>query len=389
MIYVGIDVASTKHDCYLMRSETGEIYSNPFTIKNDVNGYEKLHKAITTFVEQTGDSKVRIGLESTGPYSLNILKYFKNLNYEITLLNPLLTNMDKKATTVRKTKTDTIDSIAICNYLERNRNDFRSYTPLLYHIEGLKSISRLRFRTVKDLASQKQILNRLLVSSFPEIIDEFSTIDTDTLLNILLKYPTTKAIIKANSIEINREIHWLCKITADRIISLAKTSIGTSDEYIGFQIKMTINQIIFLKEQVKLYDKQIKEIMDEINSPILSIPGIGYTTGAIILSEIGDINRFSSPDKLLAYSGLDPIIYQSGNYEKNMTISKRGSSYLRWAIHQASFIIIQHDKTFMDYYRKKQNEGKHHNVIIGHVEKKLTRLIFAILKNNVSYIPQK
>lgn len=313
MIYVGIDVASTKHDCYLMRSKTGEIYSNPFTIKNDVNGYEKLHKAITTFVEQTGDNKVRIGLESTGPYSLNILKYFKNLNYEITLLNPLLTNMDKKATTVRKTKTDTIDSIAICNYLERNRNDFRPYTSLSYHIEGLKSISRLRFRTVKDLASQKQILNRLLVSSFPEIIDEFSTIDTDTLLNILLKYPTTKAIIEANPIEINREIHWLCKVTADRIISLAKTSIGTSDEYIGFQIKMTINEIIFLKEQVKLYDRQIKAIMDEINSPILSIPGIGYTTGAIILSEIGDINRFSSPDKLLAYSGLDPIIYQSGN----------------------------------------------------------------------------
>lgn len=389
MIYVGIDVASTKHDCYLMQSETGQIYSKPFTIENDINGFKKLQKAITTFVEQTNDNKVRIGLESTGPYSLNILKYFKNLNYEITLLNPLLTNMDKKATTVRKTKTDSCDSISICNYLERNRNDFKPYTPISYHIEGLKTISRLRFRTVKELTCQKQILNRLLINSFPEIIKEFSKIDSDTLLKILYRYPTILDIISTKADEIQKIIHWRCQLSAERIISLAKESIGISDIYLGFQIKMTVNQIMFLKEQIKKFDKEIKNIMKFIDSPIISIPGVSYTTGAIILSEIGDINKFSSYDKLLAYAGLDPAIYQSGNYEKNMSISKRGSSYLRWAIHQVSFIIIQHDKTFIDYYLKKQSEGKNHNIIIGHVEKKVTRLIYTILKKNITFVPQK
>ena len=109
----------------------------------------------------------------------------------------------------------------------------------------------------------------------------------------------------------------------------------------------------------------------------------------MILSEIGNINKFSSADKLLAFAGLDPSVYQSGQYEANLKISKRGSKYLRWAIHQSSIIIWQHDRTFSDYYHKKANEGKAHNVIIGHIEKKLVRVFYFLLKNNKSFVPQK
>ena len=184
-------------------------------------------------------------------------------------------------------------------------------------------------------------------------------------------------------------MHGGCSTSAFEIQETAKNSVGQSDDYYAFQIKQTIETILFFDKQIETYEKEIASIMKEYGQVILSIPGIGEITGAMILSEIGNINKFSSADKLLAFAGLDPSVYQSGQYEANLKISKRGSKYLRWAIHQASFIIYQHDKTFSDYYHKKANEGKEHYVIIGHIEKKLVRVIYSLLKNNKSFIPQK
>ena len=389
MIFVGIDVASKKHDCFLMQDETGTIYSNSFSIDNNENGYKKLHTAITNFVEQTNDSNVRIGLESTGHYSYNILKYFYNVGYQIALINPLLTNMDRKATSVRKTKTDKVDSQAICKFLQRNKYDFQPYTPLLYHIEGLKSLTRQRFQLVKERSKYKVILNKLITIVFPEYLNLFSNLYGISSLNILLDYPTPKKIAKAKLVSISKHLHSRCVVSALEIQETAKKSIGQSNEFYAFQIKQTIETILFFDKQIEAYEKEIASIMKEYGQVILSIPGIGLITGAMILSEIGDINKFSSPDKLLAFAGLDPSVYQSGQFEANLKISKRGSQYLRWAIHQAAFIIWQHDKTFNDYYHKKSIEGKVHNVIIGHIEKKLVRVIYSILSNNKPFVSQK
>lgn len=125
--------------------------------------------------------------------------------------------------------------------------------------------------------------------------------------------------------------------------------------------------------------------VDKSETKLLSIPGISYTTGAIILAEIGDIHRFKTDDQLLAYAGLDPSVYQSGNFEGNYKISKRGSSILRWAIYQSAQAIVRFDPVFKTYYLKKKSEGKRHRVIIGHVTKKLLRVIRTILKNNTTY----
>lgn len=389
MIFVGIDVASRKHDCFLMQDGTGMIYSKPFSIDNNEEGYKKLHAAITNFVEQTNDSIVRIGLESTGHYSNNILNYFYKAGYQVALINPLLTNMDRKATSVRKTKTDKVDSQAICMFLQRNKYDFQPYTHSLYHIEALKSLTRQRFQLVKARGKYKTILNRLVTIVFPEYLNLFSQLYGVSSLNILLNYPTPKKLSKAKLSSISKHLHGRCAITAFEIQEIAKKSVGQSDDFYAFQIRQTIETILFFDKQIEVYEKEIASIMREHGQIILSVPGIGEITGAMILSEIGDITKFSSADKLLAFAGLDPSVYQSGQYEANLRISKRGSKYLRWAIHQSSIIIWQHDKTFSDYYHKKANEGKAHNVIIGHIEKKLVRVIYSLLKNNKSFVPQK
>ena len=389
MIFVGIDVASKKHDCFLTHEETGMIYSKPFSIENNEEGYKKLHTAITNFVEQTNDSNVRIGLESTGHYSNNILNYFYKAGYQVALINPLLTNMDRKATSIRKTKTDKVDSQAICMFLQRNKYDFQPYTPPLYHIEALKSLTRQRFKLVKERGKYKTILNRIITIVFPEYLNLFSQLYGVSSLNILLNYPTPKKISKAKVSSISKLMHGGCSTSAFEIQETAKNSVGQSDDFYAFQIKQTIETILFFDKQIEFYNKEIASIMKKDGQVILSIPGVGETTGAMILSEIGNINKFSSADKLLAFAGLDPSVYQSGQYEANLKISKRGSKYLRWAIHQSSIIIWQHDRTFSDYYHKKANEGKAHNVIIGHIEKKLVRVIYFLLKNNKSFVPQK
>lgn len=127
-------------------------------------------------------------------------------------------------------------------------------------------------------------------------------------------------------------------------------------------------------------------LMELLNSPILTIPGIGYTLGSMIISEIGDIKRFSNPSKLLAFAGLDPVVKQSGNFQADsMKISKRGSTYLRYAIYRVAFIIIYNNETFHNYYISKRTQGKNHNVALGHVCNKLVRVIFKVLTDNVPF----
>jgi len=129
--------------------------------------------------------------------------------------------------------------------------------------------------------------------------------------------------------------------------------------------------------------------MEEIDSPILTIPGISYTLGAIIIAEIGDITNFDTPAKLLAFAGLEPSTYQSGNFTAGKTpMVKRGSSYLRWALLNAARLVAMRDETFKLYCQKKKSEGKHHFVVMSHVGKKLVRVVFQLLKTNNAFISQ-
>ena len=125
----------------------------------------------------------------------------------------------------------------------------------------------------------------------------------------------------------------------------------------------------------------------KFNTPLITIPGIGYIIAAIILAEIGDINNFSSPAKLLAFAGMEPSTYQSGKYTaSNTNMVKHGSTYLRWAIMQAARLVAMREPTFAAYMSKKRSEGKHFNVARSHVGKKLIRVIYHLLKYNCPFI---
>lgn len=389
MIFVGIDVASDKHDFMLM-NDNGVFYTkHSITIPNTEDGYKKLHNSITEFCGANNDNQVRIGLESTGFYHLNLVFYLLQKEYKITILNPILTNMFKKSRQVHTPKNDNLDSINICKYLHDNQKDFKPYTLTSYHTEALKSLSRDRFSIIEELRQAKLDVYRILSQLFPEYLKLFSNIYQGSALEIISKYPSPKKLAKAHLETISNMLHAKCKASAEDIINAAKASIGNDNEYLSFSLIQAIKTLNFIQSKIDDYDKMIKYYVDKLDTKILTIPGIGYTTAGLILGEIGDISRFKNAEHLVSFSGLDLEVYESGKFKAtNHRISKKGSKYLRYALYQVAKVCWIHDSTLHAYYEKKKSEHKHFLVIVGHLEKKMVRIIYSILKSGNAYTPR-
>ena len=389
MIYVGIDVASDKHDFMLM-TENGSFYTKrSITIPNNDEWYKKLHNSITEFCGANNDYQVRIGLESTGFYHLNLLFFLLMKEYKVCLLNPILTNMFKKSKQVHTPKNDNLDSINICKYLKDNKEEFKPYTLTSYHSEALKSLSRDRFSIVEELRQAKLAVYRILTQLFPEYLKLFSNVYQESALEIITKYPSPKRLARAHLETISIMLHGKCKTSAEDIINAAKASIGNDNEYLSFSLLQAIKTLNFIQSKIDDYDKMIKYYVDKLDTKITTIPGIGYTTIGVILGEIGDIARFKNVDKLISFSGLDLEVYDSKKFSaSNLRISKKGSKYLRYALYQVAKVCWRFDPSLNAYYKKKESEHKHFFVIIGHLEKKIVRIIYSILKSGNAYTPR-
>lgn len=390
MIYVGVDIASQKHDFFIM-SDQGEVYTkNSITISNSLEGFKKLHKSIQEFCGATKDTNVRIGIESTGFYHLNIIAYLLELDYKLMLINPLLTNMYKKSKKIHIAKNDNIDSKYICKYLQDTETVFKPYTITSYHTDALKALTRERFSLVNELRLAKINVYKLITQVFPEFLKLFSNIYKGSALEILERYNNPSKLAKAHTSTISSLIHGKCVTTASDVIKAAKNSIGIKSEHLYFLLKQAIKRLKIVQEQILEYDEQIKYYVNLINQKILTIPGISYTTAGLILGELGDITRFKNAEQIVSFAGLDVMVYESGKYKaKNLSISKKGSVYLRYALYQAAKSCWRFDPMFNAYYLKKQSENKHFYVILGHLEKKLVKVIHSVLKNNKDYfIPQ-
>ncbi len=384
MIYVGIDVAKNKHDCFIIDSN-GEVIQNNFTFENSQSDYELFLSKLPNVDRQ----KMRVGLESTGHYSNNLIDFLIREDFPVTLFNPLSTNLYRKAQTLRKTKTDTVDARIIAKMLFTE--EYNSYSPVSYHYQELKSLTRHRHRLVEYRSKLKISVTRLLDIIFPELAKHVWSIHQTSSYALLLEAPSPQKIANLHLTKLTNLLkeHSNGKYGREKALAIreaASSSIGSNRLSYGFELQQTIRLIQNIQEELVLLDKQLKSLMDEMNSPIVSIPGISYRLGSIILAEIGDITKFSSPAKLLAFAGLDPSTHQSGNYTATQSrMVKRGSKYLRWAILQAARLVAMRTPAFKDYLSKKLAEGKHYNVAMSHTAKKLLRVIFALLTKDQNF----
>jgi len=387
MILVGIDIAKNKHDCFICNSE-GEVLADVFTISNTREGFDQLFSKISSFSNDF--SNIKVGLEATGHYSYNILGFLLDKSIPCYLINPLHTSLYRKSLSLRKTKTDKVDCRTIA-YMLMSELNLKPYSRQLYHNEELKSLSRYRFDKVNERSKLKVSISRLITILFPELEKLVSSLHINSVYELLSNYPGASFIAKAdiNSLKdilSNSSRGRFNLETATLIQETAKKSIGSVMPAKSLELKHTIKLIKELDSEIKEIESEIKNIMDKIDSPILSIPGISYRMGAMIVSEIGDFSRFDSPDKILAYSGLSPSTYQSGQFESSHShMEKRGSKYLRYALFNSAKFVCLFDPTFKAYLAKKRAEGKHYNVAISHVIKKLVRVIFQLEKTQSTF----
>ncbi|MGP1535551.1 MAG: IS110 family transposase [Dialister pneumosintes] len=388
MICVGIDVAKDKHDCFITNSD-GEVLFKSFTIPNNREGFETLFQKVQSLSDDL--SKVKVGLEATGHYSYNLLGFLLDKGLPTYVINLLHTNLYRKSLSLRKTKTDKVDAHTIASMIMSDVN-LKSYSDTSYHNNELKSLTRYRFDKVKERAKLKSSISRFVCIMFPELENLVPTIHMASVYSLLYEFPSANAIASSH---LTRLTNLLSKSSHGRygkdaaimFREAAINSIGSLMPAKSLELKHTIRFIQELTAEIDEIEAEIKSIMDEINSPIITIPGISYRMGAAIIAEIGDFTRFDSADRILAYAGMSPSTYQSGKLDNcHSHMEKRGSRYLRYALYNAAKYVCYWDESFGAYLAKKRAEGKHYNVALSHAVKKLVRTIYAMEKSGQAYI---
>lgn len=385
MIYVGIDIAKLNHFASAISSE-GEVLIEPFKFTNDGDGFHLLISKLESFEQ----NNIIIGLESTAHYGDNLVRYLVASSFKVCVLNPIKTSTMRK-NNIRKTKTDKVDTYIIAKTLMM-QDSFRFVSFYDLDLMDLKTLGRFRQKTIKQRTRLKIQLTSYVDQVFPELQYFFkSGLHQKSVYALLKEAPTPQDIASmhmthlAHLLEVSSHGHFN-KEKAKELRVLAQKSVGTSDSALSIQITHSVAQIELLDSQLDRVESEMIDIMKFHDSVIMTIPGIGYINGGMILGEIGDIHRFSNPNKLLAFAGLDPSVYQSGNFSaKHTRMSKRGSRVLRFALMNAAHNVVKNNATFKAYYDAKMAEGRTHYNALGHCAGKLVRIIWKMLTDKVEF----
>ena len=389
MIYAGIDVAKDKHICLVTDSD-GAVLFEPFVIENNHTGFNEFFQRLTGCSEDL--STIKVGLEATGHFSDNLIEFLITKGLPTTVINPLHTSLYGKSLSFRKTKTDKVDARSIATLLRTER--LAPYSQSSYQIRELKSLTRYRFSLVQDRARLKGSYARLCVILFPELEKLVPSLHIVSVYALLSEFPNAKAIADCHLTRLTNLLRAASKghygrSKAVEIRDAAKASIGSYSDVKSLELQQTIQLIQVMDAQIEQIEAKINPIVDAFQSPIMSIPGISYRMAAIIIAETENFTDFGSAEQVLAFAGLEPSVYQSGQITStHAKMVKRGSKYLRYALFNAAKYVCHWEPTFNDYLAKKRGEGKAYNVAVSHSAKKLTRVIFHLVKTNKAFVSQ-
>ena len=384
MYFVGIDISKFKHDCAIV-DELGDVITPSWSFQNDCEGFSLFRELLDAL-----DGEKKIGLEATGHYGQNLKLFLENNGFTFMEFNPLLINRFVRSKSLRKTKTDSIDALMIARYLMTV--EYKPYPPSFYTFEKLKSLTRFRDSLIRQRSKQLVELTNILDKVFPEFKPFFKGKFSVTALYILAHYTSPEKISNMNS----KSYESLRRLSRGRfsmvdfveLKSLARNTVGATNDYLLQEMEITIDIYNQLQSKVEEIEQQINDCVLVLDPPILTIPGIGVSSAAVILSEFGDFSKFSSPSKLLSFAGMEPRYFQSGTSECTGKMVKHGSSHLRYAIMNCAQTVINNEPTFAAYYAKKRAEGKGHRVALSHIAKKLLRVIYTLQTKELTYNPE-
>jgi transposase len=391
MFYVGIDIAKRTHEAAII-DDRGNKLCKPFSFPNTAEGCEKILDILSA--HDISVENVVVAMEATGQYWLSVYSFFFEHGYDVKVLNPIQTE-SFRGINIRKCKTDIIDSINIAELIR-----FGKYTSSAVPDEStfaIKNLSRYRLYLVDACADLKKKAICLLDQVFPEYADLFSDIFGAASRELLLKFSTPEEFSTVSTVKLANFIDKasngrLGREKAEQVKQAAQNSFGVTFavQSFAFQLKLIMEQIGFIENQVDELDNQISALVEKTTAYVITtITGIGNTLAAVIIGEVGDINKFAAPNKLLAYSGLDATTAQSGQFTGTKAkVSKRGSPYLRRALYLAANVAAFKDPALSLFYQKKISQGKHHKQAIVAVAHKLVNIIWAVWRSGKPYEPR-
>ncbi len=383
MFYCGIDIAKRQHVVALL-DENGQRMQSIFSISNDRAGFDHLIQSLPAM------DAVMIALEATGHYWLALYDVLTQQGYSVAVLDPLQVAAYRRSG-VRKVKNDRSDAIWIADFV-RIANPSPTRQDLPVHLQ-LRELSRFRFRLNEQIGDIKRKLLTILDRVFPEYEQLFSSVFLQTSRSLLQQAVSAQEIAEMDLQELETLLHAASRgrfggEKAQQIHAQAVQSVGVGflADAAGIEMRCLLAQIELLEQQRDQIDTVLTTLMSQIPQHITSIPGIGPATGAAIVAEIGDISRFDSPEKLIAYAGIDPSVYRAGQFTASEAhMSKRGSPYLRHALWLVASVAIKQDPELQAYYERKREEGKHHGTALGAVCRKLLIRIYIVLKEQRPY----
>lgn len=389
MFYCGIDIAKYKHEASVIDTN-GKAMLDSISFANDKQGCERIIAVFQKFEISPAD--IIIGMEATGHYWLSVYTFFLELGYNVKVINPIQSEAFRKMY-IRQTKNDSKDSYIIAQIMRFGEYSATSLSD--ENIIALRQLSRYRLALVDACGDCKRRVIALLDQVFPEYDKLFSDTFGSSSTELLLNCPTPEDMLAISTRKLTNILNKasrgrLGKEKAEEIKAAAEGTFGVAfaKDAFAFQIKQLIQQIVFTEKQLSELEEQIADLLHKTNQYITTITGIGDVLGAIIVSEIGDINRFERPNQLVAFAGLDVTVKQSGEFSGSKNkISKRGSPYLRRAIWLAANRAAFCDPILSEYYQSLRARGKHHLTAVGGVARKLCNIIFVILKENRPYQP--
>ena len=390
MYIVGIDIGKNHHEASIVSPE-GKQIGRSLRFATTHKGADSLMSFI---FKNIGNSPCVFGMEATGHYWYPIYSFLKAKGYTIYVINPIQSDSLRKMY-IRQTKNDSIDSFLIAEVIRFGQ--FGTTSMADENILAMRQLCRYRDSVISSRTEIKLRIGTIMEQIFPEYEKQFSSLWVSTSMGILEKYLTPENIENAPIDELfeiikDKSHNRLTKAKAISIKEAAADTFGIkiAQDAFSFQLKQLIDRMNFLDKQIEALDCQILEYYEKFDCYLHTIPGIGMIAAATILAEIGDINRFKSSSALVAFAGIDPTVRQSGEFSSTHNhMSKRGSPYLRHAIFLAATTCSFHNSPLNAYYKKKRDQGKHHLTATGAVARKLTTVIYAVLRDSKPYEPKK
>ena len=394
MFYLGIDIGKRNHEAGLI-DEKGNPIGKTLRFANSKDGSQKL----LTFLNQhdLSPDNTAIGLEATGHYWLSMFSYLHKLGFKPTVFNPLQSDALRHFY-IRKTKNDTKDAYLIAQVI---RIDSPKETPFIEEdLLRLRHLERLRYSFVDQSSDLKRKVISLLDQVFPEYEQFFSDVFGKSSTELLLHSPLPEELLEIDVEKLATLLNQVSKGRYGKSRSLNKAhllhdsalntfGIDIATDVFKLQIKLLLEQIHLIEQHLKEIESVMIEISKQQKHYLTTITGISDVTACVILGEIGSIERFERPEQLVAFAGLDASVHQSGDFTGSKTrLSKRGSPYLRRAIWQSAFVASFRDPALSLHYQRLRKRGKAHGTAVGAVARKLTHIIFAILRDRKPYEPR-